>query len=52
MRYLIIDGKEAFYTNWFDHRNFYKEGQIVVDLHNHKFTTDGRTWTDILEDKL
>ncbi len=52
MRYLILDNEGAFYTNWFDYNSHYMKGQIVFDLHNNKFTKDGVTWIDILEDTL
>jgi hypothetical protein len=52
MRYLILVGYEAFYTNWFDAENNYAAGMVVFDLINHTFTNDGTTWNEINEDHL
>lgn len=53
MKYLItLPNQEPFLTNWYDYENNYSEGMIVYDLETYKFTIDGKTWNDIMEDSL
>jgi hypothetical protein len=59
MRYLIFtiineSGKrEAFFTEWYDDEKFTPGiGMVVFDLVQHKMTTDGVLWDDIIEDHL
>lgn len=49
MRYLVIPlnkNQKPFFTNWFDSENHFNKEQIemVVDLINHEYTTDGKQW--------
>ena len=43
---------DPFFTNWYDYRNTYNEGDIIYDLHAGKWTKDGITWLTIKEDHL
>ena len=52
MEYLVIIGKKAFYTNWYDYKNNYAKGMVVVNLLSNKITFDGKIWIDIEEDYL
>lgn len=56
MNYLILyqgtHERSAFYTNWFDPENNYIEGMTVFNLLTHTFTTDGKTWKEIVQDHL
>lgn len=51
MIYLIIDGKDAFLTYWFDINN-YVDGMIVIDLQKDLISFDGVAWKIIEEDSL
>lgn len=52
-KYLIIpqDG-DAFFTEWYDHENFYEEGMIVVNIQAEIITRDGKQWERIEGDEL
>lgn len=55
MRYLVITSTyEPFRTDWFDSGNNYNEDidMIVFDLWNNKYTSDGKTWQEIVCDQL
>jgi hypothetical protein len=56
MRYLITtkEMETPFLTAWFEPENHFNPevGMIVYDLHENKFTTDGKTWKEIEVDHL
>jgi len=41
-------------THWFDAENNYNPelDMVVYDLENHKYTSDGQKWEEIVEDHL
>jgi hypothetical protein len=55
MRYLITTANNPpFFSEWYDFENHFnlEVGMTVYDLVKFKFTTDGKTWTDIHFDHL
>lgn len=52
MNYLITGNFQPFFTNWFDKENHYRDGMIVYDLINFKYTEDGDNWIAIPVDHL
>jgi 5-formaminoimidazole-4-carboxamide-1-beta-D-ribofuranosyl 5'-monophosphate synthetase len=56
MRYLVTTNEafEPFFTEWFDLENNFNAqlDMVVYDLVNRKYSTDGKTWHEILIDHL
>lgn len=55
MRYLITCNiQPPALTAWFDPENHFNEsvGMVVYDLQMNRYTTDGKTWNDIVIDHL
>lgn len=53
VRYLITSEKfEPFFTNWWDYENNYDKGMTVYDLHECKYSKNGKDWYDIEDDHL
>lgn len=51
MNYLIIHNSIPYLTDWFDIKNNYVEGMIVVNLRSWKYY-NGEEWLDVIEDHL
>jgi len=53
MRYIISDPEsgECYYTNWFDEKNHYQEGMVVIDVLDHGYF-NGKEWVEMEEDHL
>lgn len=51
MRFIIIYGNKAFYTNWYSEEK-HTQGMIVIDIQDNCMTIDGISWTDIDHDHL
>lgn len=52
MNYLIYYEGKAFYTNWFDADNNFRDDMIVFDLLKRVYTDDGINWYTIEQDHL
>ena len=55
MRYLVTtNSEEPFYTQWYNPEDMHNElvSMVVYDLQKGLYTTDGREWFEIQEDKL
>jgi hypothetical protein len=54
MKYLIFSpsAERAFFTNWFDVKNSYIEGDVIFNFHTQEFTMDCIVWRPITEDTL
>lgn len=54
MRYLITSIKPPFLTEWYDYDNHYSAiiEMKIYDLHENKYSIDGKTWNKIEVDHL
>lgn len=39
-------------THWFDPKNHWLKGMVVVDIINYKFMVNGKTWQELPVDHL
>ena len=51
-KYLIIHDGNPFYTNLYKYENNYVDGMVVIDILNHKYSSDGRNFYDIEQGHL
>lgn len=55
MKYLIIlKNNTCFYTSWYDYENNYNPEIMfmIIDIYEHKYSIDGKTFLEIKEDHL